>query len=53
MSNRREQIAQTAVPVACVDVGIYKAFLPMAVSDQVVIARADLLWLLRIAEEAQ
>lgn len=49
--SRLEQIAQTAVPVACTDVGIYKAFLPSTVSDQVVIARVDLLWLLRIAQE--
>jgi hypothetical protein len=51
MSNRCEQIAQTAIPVACTDVGIYKAFLPIGISDQVVIARADLAWLIAVARE--
>lgn len=44
---RARQIAATAVPVACTDVGVYKAFMPSALSDHVVIARADLAWLLR------
>ena len=48
---RTEQIGATATRVACTELGIYKAFLPDVVSPDVVIAAADLAWLLAVARD--